>query len=192
MQITKTVSLVVGIIAILSLSACSTVGKQSQSGPMGDKVVSANAAAAGAGADSQGIAGQDQFAGTNVEERNRLTGGRNQTYFFKFDNTQLRDAAIASIKAQAKYLLDNPTTRIILQGNTDERGSREYNLALGERRSDSVADVLQLQGVPTKQILVVSYGQENPVVPGHNEAAYALNRRVNLKYCTQATGKCLG
>lgn len=80
----------------------------------------------------------------------------------------------------ANYLVSHPHAIVRLEGNTDERGSREYNIALGERRANSVADILEMDGALTKQVRVVSYGKEKPVALGHNENAYAQNRRVNI------------
>ena len=87
-----------------------------------------------------------------------------------------------SIDAQAQYLLSHPNARILLEGNTDSRGSREYNIALGERRSISIGEALKLDGVGEEQIRLVSYGEEKPVALGTAENSYRLNRRVNLIY----------
>ena len=125
------------------------------------------------------------------ESGNNLAAPQNKSYFFAFDDSGIRNQAYGSLKAQAKYLAAHPSKRVILQGNTDERGSREYNLALGERRADAIADVLMVNGVKNKQILVVSFGQEKPEALGHNAKAWRENRRVDLKYCVRASGKCL-
>ena len=86
------------------------------------------------------------------------------------------------IHAYAAYLLKNPEAKVRLSGSTDARGSREYNIALGERRANAVADVLKMDGVPAPQIDVVSYGKERPVALGANESAYCQNRRVDLRF----------
>ena len=85
----------------------------------------------------------------------------------------------------AKYLGAHPATRVRLEGHTDERGSREYNIGLGERRAQSVRRALLLQGATDTQISTVSYGEERPAAPGHDEAAWAKNRRVEIVYLTQ-------
>lgn len=139
-------------------------------------------------ASSKGIGDDSQFG--DADGANSRLAGHNQTYYFSYDDNTVKQEDYASIRAQAQYLKNHPEARVILEGNTDERGSREYNLALGERRSDAVSDILQMAGVPTRQILVVSYGQERPLVSGHNESAFAKNRRVELKYCTSRSGKC--
>jgi peptidoglycan-associated lipoprotein len=88
----------------------------------------------------------------------------------------------AIVACHAKYLRDRPSSRITLQGNTDERGSREYNLGLGERRGNAVNSALQASGGSASQLTVVSYGEERPVATGSNEAAWAQNRRVEIVY----------
>ena len=82
----------------------------------------------------------------------------------------------------AKYLTRNPGTRVRLEGHADERGTREYNVGLGERRANAVRDALLLRGVSARQISVVSYGEERPVSLGHNERAWDQNRRVEFVY----------
>jgi peptidoglycan-associated lipoprotein len=84
------------------------------------------------------------------------------------------------VAAHAAYLVRYPTARVRLEGHTDERGSREYNIGLGERRAQAVRRALMLQGVADAQITTVSYGEERPAVEGSDEAAHAQNRRVEL------------
>jgi peptidoglycan-associated lipoprotein len=86
------------------------------------------------------------------------------------------------IEAHGKYLANNPSFKVRLEGHTDERGSREYNLALGERRARSVEQLLKLQGVSANQIEIISYGEEMPSAFGHDESSWQLNRRVELVY----------
>ena len=86
------------------------------------------------------------------------------------------------IEAHAGYLAAHPNARVILEGHTDERGSREYNLALGERRSIAVRQMMTVLGVSPDQIQVVSYGEEKPAAEGHDEEAWRLNRRVEITY----------
>ena len=84
--------------------------------------------------------------------------------------------------AHARYLAANPTVRVRLEGHTDERGSREYNIGLGERRAQAVRRALLLQGATETQLSTVSYGAERPAAAGSNEAAWAQNRRVEIVY----------
>jgi peptidoglycan-associated lipoprotein len=89
------------------------------------------------------------------------------------------------VAAHAKFLAAHPAARVRLEGHTDERGSREYNIGLGDRRAQSVRRALLLQGASDAQISTVSYGEERPAVLGHDEAAWAKNRRVEIVYLTQ-------
>jgi peptidoglycan-associated lipoprotein len=86
------------------------------------------------------------------------------------------------IEAHAKYVRDHSGARIAIQGNCDERGSREYNIALGQRRSQGVANVMKLLGVPERQMEAVSFGEEKPRALGHDEASWAENRRSDIVY----------
>ena len=106
----------------------------------------------------------------------------NQVYHFPYDSNVVSESDYDNVAAQAQYLTEHASAHILLEGNTDERGSREYNIALGERRALAVRDLLEADGVPESQIRWVSYGKEKPLVIGHNEAAYEQNRRVNLVY----------
>jgi peptidoglycan-associated lipoprotein len=106
--------------------------------------------------------------------------------YFDFDSSEIKGEGTDIVAAHAKYLAANPTTRVRLEGHTDERGSREYNIGLGERRAQAVRRALLLQGASDAQISTVSYGEERPAVPGHDEAAWAKNRRVEIVYLAQA------
>ena len=108
----------------------------------------------------------------------------NQIYYFDFDKSFIRGEDMASLQVQAHYLISHPEAKILVAGNTDERGSREYNIGLGQRRALSIQQFLVANGVSERQILTVSYGAEKPVAFGHSEAEYAKNRRANLQYQT--------
>ncbi len=102
--------------------------------------------------------------------------------YFEFDRSDVRPEFAALISAHAKHLAGAAATRIRVEGHTDERGSREYNIALGERRSQAVRRALMLQGAGDSQLTTVSYGEERPAAEGSEEAAYEKNRRVELVY----------
>lgn len=106
----------------------------------------------------------------------------NNTIYFTYDSEQIQDQYVSVMQAHAQYLRDNPDSRIIIEGHTDERGTPEYNIALGERRARSVARYMQNLGVDVIQLSIVSYGEEKPAVPGHNEAAWSKNRRAVINY----------
>jgi len=124
--------------------------------------------------------GQDSAFGTSGDASPLEVG--NQTYYFDFDHSDMHSSDRPSLEVQAHYLAAHPSARVVLEGNTDPRGSREYNIALGERRANAVSDLLKLQGVADKQIRVVSYGAEQLASQGHSEADYQLDRRVHLVY----------
>jgi peptidoglycan-associated lipoprotein len=102
--------------------------------------------------------------------------------YFDFDSSDIRNEFVEAIGAHARYLAGNATVRVRLEGHTDERGSREYNITLGERRSQTVKRALMLQGVQEAQIATVSFGEERPAAAGTDEAAWSKNRRVEIVY----------
>lgn len=102
--------------------------------------------------------------------------------YFMLDSSQVQNDFVPVIAAHAQYLLRHSGQRVTLQGHGDERGSREYNIALGEQRAKSIASMLKVQGVAEGQLDIVSYGEEKPAAFGHDEAAWELNRRVELIY----------
>jgi peptidoglycan-associated lipoprotein len=102
--------------------------------------------------------------------------------YFNFDSSEILPESQTIIAANARALASNPRIITQLEGHTDERGSREYNIALGERRASAVRQAMVAMGVPPQQIRTVSYGEERPATPGQSEQSYALNRRVEIVY----------
>ena len=102
--------------------------------------------------------------------------------YFEFDSNALTWEAQRIVEAHAEYLAGNPGMAVVLEGHADERGTREYNLALGERRANSVADLFQMMGVMSDAVRSISYGEERPVAMEHDESAWSLNRRVEILY----------
>lgn len=102
--------------------------------------------------------------------------------YFDFDRAELKPEDAALVTAHAQYLASHPGTRVRLEGHTDERGTREYNIGLGERRAQTVRRALLLQGVAETQVATVSYGEERPAAAGSDEVAWAQNRRVEIVY----------
>jgi peptidoglycan-associated lipoprotein len=100
------------------------------------------------------------------------------TVYFGTDEYSLDQAAQATLAAQARWMQANPNVRASIEGHADERGTREYNMALGERRANAARDFLVSQGVPADRLLVTSWGKERPVAAGSDESAWAQNRRV--------------
>ena len=130
-----------------------------------------------------GIGAGTGFQGHPLDDPSSLLSRR--TVYFDFDRSDIRDADRATIEAHAQYLGRNSTAAITLEGHADERGSREYNIALGERRANAVRQLMTLIGAAGQQIRTVSYGEERPVAEGHNEESWQLNRRVEIIYRTR-------
>lgn len=141
-----------------------------------------SASSAEGGIFSQGLGKIGSFQGQEQGEVYTTRAPHNQIFLFAYDDSSLNPKYVAAVNAQAQYLLSHPGARVLLAGHTDERGSREYNVALGERRAKTVSNLLRLAGVNKSQIRVVSYGKERPVYFGHDEASHKQNRRVELIY----------
>lgn len=105
-----------------------------------------------------------------------------QVIYFELDSAQVKQEYVPVVAAHASYLASHSAQHVILAGHTDERGSSEYNISLGEQRAKSVERMLRAQGVAASQLEVVSYGEEKPASAGHNESAWSLNRRVEVGY----------
>jgi len=105
-----------------------------------------------------------------------------RSVYFNYDQYDVKSEYNSQLQAHAKFIASEPNARVLVQGNTDDRGSREYNLALGQRRADAVKKQLVLMGAPEAQIESVSLGKEKPKALGDNEAAWAENRRADMLY----------
>lgn len=174
MRLKKLVQGILIICSVLVLSACT--GSRNN-----DEVAVNDAKSTTEGAQTSGV-GQ----GTSLDEQG---GGGSQlasqrTYYFDFDRSDVHEEDKSAILANADYLAAHPGTKIVLEGHTDPRGSREYNIALGERRADAVLELMKSKGVSPGQIRVVSYGAQRLAVSGHTEEDYRLDRRALLNYST--------
>lgn len=107
---------------------------------------------------------------------------KERSVYFDYDQSDIASKYDGLVQLHGQYLADHPDLAIKIVGNTDERGGSEYNLALGQKRADTVAKALKILGVKDQQIETISYGKEKPRNPGHDEAAYAENRRADLVY----------
>ena len=123
--------------------------------------------------------GSGYDADGNIIEKDLLA---KRTYYFGYDSFDVLDKDVLSVYAHAKRLINHKRMHVRVEGHTDERGSREYNVALGERRANAIANILMLKGVPQDQISVVSYGKEKPAVAGHDESSWSQNRRAVIIY----------
>lgn len=161
----------------LLLTACSTSTEVQESANVEDR---------------SGTAGQDSGTrtfGTGVDSRTGLSALDDPTsplsvriLYFDYDSSEVMPAYREVVEAHAMYLQQNPNVTVSLEGHTDERGTREYNLALGERRSQSVKRQMMVFGPASSQIRTTSYGEERPVADGHGEESWSQNRRVEILY----------
>jgi peptidoglycan-associated lipoprotein len=175
----------------LALAACSSAVKLDDPAPVENRGGAAGAGSAGAtaGAAGQGgVSGSERpVAQVTVDPAKDPFNDPNnplsrRSVYFDFDSFTIKDEYRPVVEAHAKYLVANKTRKVVVQGNTDERGSREYNLALGQKRAESVRRALNALGVADAQIEAVSFGEEKPKAGGSDEAAFAENRRADLAY----------
>ncbi len=131
---------------------------------------------------SSGIKNVSSFDGEAISPEEELALLNKKVVYFDYDSSNLSPSDERLLSVHAKYLLEQPKLALRIEGNTDSRGSREYNILLGERRAKSVAQDLEVQGVPSSKLAVVSYGKEKPVNPANTEEAWAENRRAELVY----------
>ena len=145
------------------------------------KAVGADSGAAGSGVQGSGVAPVD--LGTSPDQAQRaLASNESRVVYFDYDSFVVKPEFQSLIAAHAKQLRAQPTRRVALEGHTDERGGREYNLALGQKRADAVRNALSILGVSQNQMEAVSFGKEKPAAAGFDEAALAQNRRVEIRY----------
>ena len=104
----------------------------------------------------------------------------NATVYFEFDKFNLNSKSLQTLKSAVAAMKDNSSIKITISGHADERGTREYNLALGQRRAESVRDYFAINGINANRIMVKSYGEERPILDGSNEASYSKNRRAEI------------
>jgi len=163
------------------LAGCGSSVKLDDAAP----VVDAKPSPAGsAGAGARGGASTAQSAVTTVDASKidpAAAGNLGRVVYFDFDSYVLKDEFRPLIEGYARVLTASKSKKMVIEGHTDERGGREYNLALGQRRAEAVAKSLVLLGAADSQIEAVSFGKERPAIDGHDEAAWAKNRRAELK-----------
>jgi peptidoglycan-associated lipoprotein len=177
MKVRKTLSLAILSVALLALAGCSgPLIKSKAKGATVPAPVEDATQAQTAGAGNEMNFSEE---GANAE---RTKAPADQTYHFEYNKYDVQEEDVAAINAQGKYLAEHTQAKVRLEGNADERGSREYNIALGWKRAKAVAAILKQQGVAASQIAMLSYGKEKPLVADHDEGAYKLNRRTELVY----------
>lgn len=171
------------LVVSLFVTGCSSTKSKKDDSQSAARVEDRSTDAAGSGDDgvqSRGLEDDTGMSAMALDDPNSPLAVR--VIYFDYDSSNIREDFRETVAAHAAYLTANPTTSVTLEGHADERGSREYNLALGERRALAVRRQLVLLGASAGQIRTVSYGEERPVVDGHDEESYALNRRVELVY----------
>jgi len=136
----------------------------------------------GRSSDMYGVGDTAQFYGTDLSPQQEKDLLAKRSYYFGYDRFDVNEEDTLSVYAHAKRLITTPRAKVRVEGHTDNRGSREYNIALGERRANAVANILLLKGAGQDQISVVSYGKEKPSVSGDNESAWSQNRRAVIVY----------
>jgi peptidoglycan-associated lipoprotein len=134
------------------------------------------------GAQGGGVNGSATGGALGNELRNPNSILSKRSIYFDFDSFVVKDEFRPLVEAHARYLQQNRNARMTIQGNTDERGSREYNIALGQKRADAVKRMMVLLGATDTQIETTSFGEERPKNPGHDESAWAENRRDDIVY----------
>jgi len=130
---------------------------------------------------TRGFDGAEGFSQTASNDQGLLN---QRIYYFGYDNDHIKPEFRVAIEANADYLISHPQAHVRIEGHTDERGSREYNIALGERRAQAVANVLKAKGVKSNQINIVSFGKEKPASTGQTDHDYSKNRRGIIAYET--------
>jgi peptidoglycan-associated lipoprotein len=171
---------VAGLVLLASLAACGSSVKLDEA-PVEDRNTTGtgqtNPDGSGTGVDPRGVTGV-QVPGMDSPQPAALS----RIVYFDYDSFEVRPEFTAALEANAKYLKANPTRKVALEGHTDERGGREYNLALGQKRAEAVRRSMALLGVTESQMEPVSFGEEKPAAMGGDESSFAKNRRVELTY----------
>ena len=176
------------VLLALTLSACGSTAQKPAA--VEDRSGSGVASSTTKGAETTGIGG-NAVSGSAVNSKDNLSRDprkdpanvlSKRSIFFDYDSFEIKNEYRAALEAHAAYLMSKRDAKIIIQGNTDDRGSREYNLALGQKRAEAARKALAVLGVSEAQLEAVSFGEEKPRTEGETEAAYADNRRADIVY----------
>ncbi len=178
------------LLALALLSGCESMSKSDDEFVAEEPPVAEDQPQDTAGSDTYGAPEEPQISAEELAaQKAREAAMKEQaalrevrTFYFDFDQYTVKPEARSPLAAHAAFLASNPSVKVVLEGHCDERGTKEYNIALGENRAKAVARFLKVNGVSDAQIETISYGEERPAVAGHNEQAYAKNRRVYIEY----------
>lgn len=179
MQLNKVLKGLLIALPVLAVTACSSSDDAaSASGSQTNQTTSGSEG----GVDTTVVSPIGEYGQLSEQELKEQALRETQTIYFAFDNATIARSYEEMLAAHAAYLSKNPSLKVTVEGHADERGTPEYNIALGERRANAVAKYLEALGVQANQISIVSYGEEKPLVLGQTEEAYAKNRRAVLVY----------
>lgn len=181
----QTLALTIAAAAAALLGACSSTPVSAPAAPVQTPVASTSTAPAPAPRPATSQPAPSSTVSTvtlpaYLDPKNPIS--RNRSVYFDFDAALLKSEFTAMVEQHGKYLASNPGVAIKVEGNTDERGGAEYNLALGQRRAEAVRQALKLAGAKDSQVEALSWGEERPKAGGHDESAWAQNRRADLVY----------
>jgi len=188
----KAIKLLMVSMILIGLAGCSSLGKKNT-----DAMQNGDVSIEDRSADSSGLDGNKAY-GSDLNSERQVTVGEDgyqdsrfsdpsnplshRIVYFDYDSSSVRPQDLPILEAHAAYLSANPNVNIRVEGHTDDRGSREYNLALGERRALAIRQILMLQGASINQFQVTSYGEERLAAEGYDESVWSQNRRVELTY----------
>ncbi|MBE3667426.1 peptidoglycan-associated lipoprotein [Vibrio navarrensis] len=184
MQLNKVLKGLLIALPVMAVTACSSsddAASNAGTSTETNQTTSGGSATTG-GTDTTVITPINQNGQLSEQELKEQTLRETQTVYFAFDNATIASDYEEMLAAHAAYLSKNPSLKVTIEGHADERGTPEYNIALGERRAQAVAKYLQAMGVQADQISIVSYGEEKPLLLGQTEEIYAKNRRAVLVY----------
>ena len=171
MKITRTALAAIAAASLL-FAGCTSTGTREGGGAAVEE--------GGSGAATSGASRGGAWSGNPLDDPNSLLSTK--TIYFEFDQSSIRSEFVDVLRAHAGYLNTNSSATVRIEGHADERGSREYNIGLGERRANAVRSFLEAEGVSASQIATISYGEERPAALGHDEISWAENRRAVLVY----------
>lgn len=169
----RTLSRITALAALSILAACASDSSKNDSGAGSSSGTGTYGGSSTGGSTGYGTDG-------NATGSAKVAAPTGRVLYFDLDQSELKPEAQALAESWAAYLAANPSAKVRLEGHCDERGSREYNVSLGERRGNAVLAVLAAQGVAARQVSVSSFGEERPVALGHDESAWVQNRRVEI------------
>lgn len=172
--------IIAGVLPIALLGACATTTEDAARSTAEPETAETRTAKPAQAANTSAATRQTPNKMQALQETSDLLSRR--VIFFDFDKSDLKNEYRPVIRAHAEYLADNPRVQIRLEGHADERGTRDYNMALGESRGNSVLASLALHGISKARIKTVSYGEERPLTTGHGESSWQRNRRVEIVY----------